>query len=99
MSGAIGTEGEFYLSVTGSIESADFYEVGNAYCKYAYQFGPEWSVLAVSIVICMIKIICFYSLILLSFFFFFSSIVQFGAGRLVCFHCLKSKQNHEYFYN
>ncbi|XP_014216692.1 B9 domain-containing protein 1 [Copidosoma floridanum] len=44
--GVDSTEGEFYLSLTGSIESADFYEVGNAYCKYAYQFGPEWSVLA-----------------------------------------------------
>lgn len=41
-------EGEFFLSITGSIEHAEFYDVDNAYCKYGFHFGPEWSVVAVS---------------------------------------------------
>ncbi|XP_026670262.1 B9 domain-containing protein 1 isoform X3 [Ceratina calcarata] len=39
-------EGEFFLSITGSIEHAEFYDINNAYCKYGYHFGPEWSVVA-----------------------------------------------------
>ncbi|KOX71538.1 B9 domain-containing protein 1 [Melipona quadrifasciata] len=39
-------EGEFFLSITGSIEHGDFYDVNNAYCKYGFHFGPEWSVIA-----------------------------------------------------
>ncbi|XP_014236788.1 B9 domain-containing protein 1-like isoform X2 [Trichogramma pretiosum] len=38
--------GEFYLSLSGSVESGNFYEIGNAYCKYAYQFGQDWSIVA-----------------------------------------------------
>jgi len=41
-------EGQFFLSVTGSIEHAEFYDVNNAYCKYSFHFGPDWSVVAVS---------------------------------------------------
>ncbi|XP_058797819.1 B9 domain-containing protein 1 isoform X2 [Phymastichus coffea] len=41
-----GEAGDFFLSISGSIESADFYDISNAYCKYAYQFGPEWSLIA-----------------------------------------------------
>lgn len=41
-------EGQFFLSITGSIEHAEFYDVDNAYCKYGFHFGPEWSVVAVS---------------------------------------------------
>lgn len=37
---------EFFLSVTGSIEHAEFYDVDNAYCKYSFHFGSEWSVVA-----------------------------------------------------
>ncbi|XP_011875050.1 PREDICTED: B9 domain-containing protein 1 isoform X2 [Vollenhovia emeryi] len=39
-------EGQFFLSVTGSIEHAEFYDVNNAYCKYSFHFGPDWSVVA-----------------------------------------------------
>ncbi|XP_046821126.1 B9 domain-containing protein 1 isoform X2 [Vespa crabro] len=39
-------EGEFFLSVTGSIEYAEFYNADNAYCKYGFHFGSEWSVVA-----------------------------------------------------
>ncbi|KAG5326861.1 B9D1 protein, partial [Acromyrmex heyeri] len=39
-------EGQFFLSVTGSIEHAKFYEVNNVYCKYSFHFGPDWSVVA-----------------------------------------------------
>lgn len=41
------TEGQFFLSATGSIEHAEFYDVNNAYCKYSFHFGPDWSVVAV----------------------------------------------------
>ena len=44
-------EGEFFLSVTGSIESGEFYEIGNAYCKYSYHFGSEWSIVAVRLLV------------------------------------------------
>ncbi|XP_068989864.1 B9 domain-containing protein 1 isoform X3 [Neodiprion pinetum] len=37
-------EGEFFLSVTGSIEYANFYDIDNVYCKYGYHFGPDWSI-------------------------------------------------------
>ncbi|CAD1472835.1 unnamed protein product [Heterotrigona itama] len=39
-------EGEFFLSIAGSIEHGEFYDVNNAYCKYGFHFGPEWSVIA-----------------------------------------------------
>ncbi|XP_047348692.1 B9 domain-containing protein 1 isoform X1 [Vespa velutina] len=39
-------EGEFFLSITGSIEYAEFYNADNAYCKYGFHFGSEWSVVA-----------------------------------------------------
>ncbi|KYQ48223.1 B9 domain-containing protein 1 [Trachymyrmex zeteki] len=39
-------EGQFFLSVIGSIEHAEFYEVNNVYCKYSFHFGPDWSVVA-----------------------------------------------------
>ncbi|XP_020279162.1 B9 domain-containing protein 1 isoform X2 [Pseudomyrmex gracilis] len=39
-------EGQFFLSVTGSIEHSEFYDVDNAYCKYGFHFGPEWSVVS-----------------------------------------------------
>lgn len=41
-------EEEFFLSATGSIEHAEFYDADNVYCKYGFHFGPEWSVVAVS---------------------------------------------------
>ncbi|XP_076390422.1 B9 domain-containing protein 1 isoform X2 [Megachile rotundata] len=43
---AMSVEGEFFLSITGSIEYAEFYDTSNAYCKYGFHFGPEWSVVA-----------------------------------------------------
>ncbi|XP_066585010.1 B9 domain-containing protein 1 [Prorops nasuta] len=39
-------EGEFVLSVTGSIEHAEFYDANNVYCKYGFHFGPEWSIVS-----------------------------------------------------
>lgn len=41
---------EFFLCATGSIECAEFYEIDNAYCKYGYHCGPDWSVVAVSVI-------------------------------------------------
>lgn len=41
-------EGEFYLSATGSIEFAEFYDVNNVYCKYGFHYGSDWNVVAVS---------------------------------------------------
>jgi len=41
-------EEEFFLSITGSIEHAEFYDADNVYCKYGFHLGPEWSVVAVS---------------------------------------------------
>lgn len=45
---AMSVEGEFFLSITGSIEHAEFYDINNAYCKYGFHCGPEWTVVAVS---------------------------------------------------
>ncbi|XP_012271874.1 B9 domain-containing protein 1 [Orussus abietinus] len=39
-------EGEFFVSVTGSIDFAEFYDADSVYCKYRYHFGAEWSVVA-----------------------------------------------------
>ncbi|KAH0950664.1 hypothetical protein HN011_001044 [Eciton burchellii] len=39
-------EEEFFLSITGSIEHAEFYDADNVYCKYGFHLGPEWSVVA-----------------------------------------------------
>ncbi|XP_029039392.1 B9 domain-containing protein 1 isoform X1 [Osmia bicornis bicornis] len=39
-------EGEFFLSITGSIEHAEFYDINNAYCKYGFHCGSEWTVVA-----------------------------------------------------
>lgn len=41
-------EGQFFLSITGSIEHAEFYDADNVYCKYSFHFGPEWNVVTVS---------------------------------------------------
>lgn len=41
-------DGEFFLSITGTIEHAEFYDANNVYCKYGFHFGPEWTVVAVS---------------------------------------------------
>ncbi|XP_033323951.2 B9 domain-containing protein 1 [Megalopta genalis] len=39
-------DGEFFLSIIGSIEHAEFYDADNVYCKYGFHFGPEWTVVA-----------------------------------------------------
>jgi len=41
-------EEEFFLSITGSIEHAEFYDSDNVYCKFGFHMGPEWTVVAVS---------------------------------------------------
>ncbi|XP_043471924.1 B9 domain-containing protein 1 [Leptopilina heterotoma] len=37
-------EGEFFITVTGAIEFAEFYDADNLFCKYEYHYGPEWTV-------------------------------------------------------
>ncbi|XP_015117452.1 B9 domain-containing protein 1 isoform X1 [Diachasma alloeum] len=40
------SNGEFFVCATGSIEYGMFYEIDNAYCKYQYHFGDDWSIVA-----------------------------------------------------
>jgi B9 domain-containing protein 1 len=40
--------GVFMLSVTGQIESAEFHEFDDIYCKYCFVYGPDWVVTSVS---------------------------------------------------
>ncbi|KAF4521176.1 hypothetical protein B566_EDAN010638 [Ephemera danica] len=35
----------FLVSVTGQIESAEFPEFDNIYCKYAFAHGPDWQIM------------------------------------------------------
>lgn len=69
-------EGEFFLSVTGSIDFADFYDVGNAYCKYGYYIGPEWSVVAVSNWNVVFSLEIFWFFVLVCLFFYVLSLIQ-----------------------
>jgi len=34
----------FLLSVVGQIETADFPEFDNIYCKYCFMYGPDWTI-------------------------------------------------------
>jgi len=45
-------EGEkaFYVQCTGQIESGDFGSVDDIYCRYAFHFGHDWTISAVSMV-------------------------------------------------
>uniref|UniRef100_A0A1B6KHX3 B9 domain-containing protein 1 n=1 Tax=Graphocephala atropunctata TaxID=36148 RepID=A0A1B6KHX3_9HEMI len=36
----------FYLSVIGRIEKAEFPNFDNLYCKYCFNYGPDWEVTA-----------------------------------------------------
>jgi B9 domain-containing protein 1 len=40
--------GVFMLSVAGQIESAEFHEFDDIYCKYCFVYGPDWVVTSVS---------------------------------------------------
>lgn len=39
----------FYFSLIGRIEKADFPHFDNLYCKYCFNYGPDWEVTTVSI--------------------------------------------------
>ena len=41
----------FFVQVTGQIESGDFGALDNMYCRYAFHYGQDWTVSAVSAVI------------------------------------------------
>jgi hypothetical protein len=41
------TGGVFMFSVAGQIESAEFYEFDDIYCKYCFVYGPDWVVTSV----------------------------------------------------
>ena len=38
----------FFVQVTGQIESGDFGALDNMYCRYAFHYGQDWTVSAVS---------------------------------------------------
>lgn len=40
--------GVFMLSIAGQIESAEFHEFDDIYCKYCFVYGPDWVVTSVS---------------------------------------------------
>lgn len=40
--------GVFMLSIAGQIESAEFNEFDDIYCKYCFVYGPDWVVTSVS---------------------------------------------------
>jgi len=39
--------GVFMISVVGQIESAEFHEFDDIYCKYCFVYGPDWVVTSV----------------------------------------------------
>jgi hypothetical protein len=39
--------GVFMISVAGQIESAEFHEFDDIYCKYCFVYGPDWVVTSV----------------------------------------------------
>jgi hypothetical protein len=39
--------GVFMVSVAGQIESAEFHDIDNIYCKYCFVYGPDWVVTSV----------------------------------------------------
>lgn len=41
----------FYVSVIGRIEKAEFPNYDNLYCKYCFNYGPDWEVTAVSFIL------------------------------------------------
>jgi hypothetical protein len=41
-------EEAFYVQCTGQVESGDFGSLDNMYCRYAFHFGQDWVVSAVS---------------------------------------------------
>jgi hypothetical protein len=43
-------EGEqaFYVQCTGQVESGDFGGIDDIYCRYAFHFGHDWTIAAVS---------------------------------------------------
>lgn len=43
------SDSEFFMCTTGSVEFGEFYEINNAYCKYSYHYGSDWSIVAVRI--------------------------------------------------
>ena len=56
--------GVFMLSIAGQIESAEFHEFDDIYCKYCFVYGPDWVVTSVSPFSCFswlsqVKIIMF----------------------------------------
>ena len=43
-------DSSFLVQCTGQVESGDFGDVDNLYCRYAFHLGNDWSVLSVSAV-------------------------------------------------
>ena len=39
----------FYVQCTGQVESGDFGAIDNIYCRYAFHFGHDWVIAAVSV--------------------------------------------------
>ncbi|XP_065222053.1 B9 domain-containing protein 1 [Planococcus citri] len=39
-------ESGFLISVTGQIETADFPDFDNIYCKYCFVYGPDWELIS-----------------------------------------------------
>ncbi len=37
----------FHVQCCGQIESGDFGQIDNLYCRYAFHFGQDWTVSAV----------------------------------------------------
>jgi hypothetical protein len=44
---AMSCGGVFMISVSGQIESAEFHEFDDMYCKYCFVYGPDWVVISV----------------------------------------------------
>ena len=42
------TGGVFMVFAAGQIESAEFHDFDNIYCKYSFVYGPDWIVTSVS---------------------------------------------------
>ena len=41
-------DSSFLVQCTGQVESGDFGDVDNLYCRYAFHLGNDWSVISVS---------------------------------------------------
>jgi Ciliary basal body-associated, B9 protein len=45
---SFGVGSHFVVSINGAIEAAEFPEYDELYCRYFFDYGPDWQVITVS---------------------------------------------------